>query len=73
MSRTQARDTYRWNSVRKDLERKGVHVLSAGADEVPYAYKDIETVMADQKDLVEIIARFDPAIVKMSDDGRAED
>ncbi len=73
MSRTQARDKYRWNAVRKDLEQKGIHVLSAGADEVPYAYKDIEAVMADQKDLVDIIARFDPSIVKMSDDGRAED
>jgi tRNA-splicing ligase RtcB (3'-phosphate/5'-hydroxy nucleic acid ligase) len=74
MSRTKARETYKWNAVRKDLERKGVHVLSAGADEVPYVYKNIEEVMCEQQDLVETLARFDPKIVKMCGDGsRAED
>ena len=32
----------------------------AGLDEVPMAYKDIETVTAAQADLVKPIARFDP-------------
>jgi RNA-splicing ligase RtcB len=58
----------------KDLEKKGVRVLSAGADEVPGVYKDIAEVMREQADLVEIVARFDPRIVKMCDDGsKAED
>ena len=49
-------------------------VLSAGADEVPGVYKNIEDVMREQQDLVEIVARFDPKIVKMCGDGsRAED
>lgn len=73
MSRTKARDAYNWRSVKNDLAQKGVKVLSAGADEVPYAYKDILEVMAAQSDLVDTIARFDPRIVKMSDDGQAED
>lgn len=74
MSRTQANTTYRFNAVKQDLAKKGVRVLSAGADEVPYAYKDIEAVMAAQADLVEIVARFDPKIVKMCGDGsKAED
>lgn len=73
MSRTAARDKYTWNAVKQDLEKKGIIVLSAGADEVPYAYKDIFSVMAAQRDLVNIIGRFDPKIVKMSDDGKAED
>jgi tRNA-splicing ligase RtcB len=55
--------------VQKDLEQKGVRVLSAGADEVPYVYKDIHQVMAAQSDLVDVIARFDPKIVKMADAG----
>jgi tRNA-splicing ligase RtcB len=60
--------------VQKDLEKKGVHVLSAGADEVPGVYKNIEDVMRDQADLVETIARFDPKLVKMCGDGsQAED
>jgi tRNA-splicing ligase RtcB len=49
-------------------------LISAGIDEVPMAYKNIETVMEAQSDLVEIIARFDPKLVKMSPAGeRPED
>lgn len=66
MSRKKAKDKYNWRAVQKELETKGVHVLSAGADEVPGVYKDIEEVMREQADLVEIVARFDPKIVKMS-------
>lgn len=73
MSRTAARDKYNFRAVQKDLETKGIRVISAGADEVPYVYKNILEVMAAQEDLVEIVARFDPKIVKMSDDGRSED
>lgn len=73
MSRTQAREKYNFRAVQKDLEIKGVRVLSAGSDEVPYVYKNIRDVMAAQTDLVEIVAEFQPKIVKMSNDGRAED
>jgi tRNA-splicing ligase RtcB len=74
MSRTKAKEKYTWNAVRNDLAKKGVDVLSAGADEVPGVYKDIESVMREQADLVEPIARFDPRIVKMcGDDSKAED
>ena len=74
MSRKKARDTYNWKAVKRDLEAKGVRVLSAGADEVPFVYKDIREVMRQQADLVTIVAQFDPKIVKMCDDGsRAED
>lgn len=74
MSRKKAGEKYNWKAVQKDLEKKGVIVLSAGADEVPGVYKPIEQVMAEQSDLVEIVARFDPKIVKMCGDGsKAED
>ena len=74
MSRKKAKDTFRFQTVRKELEERGVHVLAAGSDEVPGVYKDIRAVMAAQSDLVEIIAQFDPKIVRMCDDGsRAED
>jgi tRNA-splicing ligase RtcB len=74
MSRKKAKDQYNWRAVQQDLERKGVHVLSAGADEVPGVYKNIEEVMREQSDLVQIVARFDPKIVKMCDDrSRPED
>jgi tRNA-splicing ligase RtcB len=49
-------------------------VISAGSDEVPGVYKDIRTVMAAQQDLVDIVAQFDPKVVKMCGDGsEAED
>jgi tRNA-splicing ligase RtcB len=74
MSRKKANDTFRFNAVRKELETRGVHVLAAGSDEVPGVYKDIHEVMAAQQDLVEIVAQFDPKIVRMCGDGsRAED
>ena len=74
MSRTKASENYNFRAVQKDLEKKGVMVLSAGSDEVPYVYKNIRTVMQAQHDLVEPIARFDPKIVKMCSDGsKAED
>ncbi len=74
MSRRAARDTYTWKAVRNDLDKKGIRVLSAGADEAPGVYKDIHQVMAAQSDLVDIVGRFDPKIVKMCEDGSpAED
>lgn len=74
MSRTKAKQTYNFRAVQKNLEKKGIRVISAGADEVPGVYKNIHDVMSQQQDLVEILARFDPKIVKMCDDGsRAED
>lgn len=74
MSRTKARETFTWRAVQNDLAKKGIQVLAAAADEVPGVYKDIHEVMRAQSDLVDIIARFDPRIVRMCGDGsRAED
>lgn len=74
MSRTQARESFRWAQLKGFLADRGVSVLSAGIDEVPQAYKDIHDVMAAQADLVETLGRFEPRIVKMAPDGeKAED
>ncbi|QDT41395.1 RNA-splicing ligase RtcB [Gimesia alba] len=74
MSRNKAKDKYRWKAVRNDLAKRGITVISAGADEVPGVYKNIMEVMAEQQDLVDIVARFNPKVVKMCGDGsRAED
>jgi tRNA-splicing ligase RtcB (3'-phosphate/5'-hydroxy nucleic acid ligase) len=51
-----------------------VKLISAGLDEVPMVYKDIHQVMAAQSDLVEVLGRFDPRLVKMAPAGeRPED
>jgi len=74
MSRTAAREKFNWRATQNDLAKKGVRVLSAGADEVPGVYKNILDVMREQSDLVDVVARFDPRVVKMCGDGsRAED
>jgi tRNA-splicing ligase RtcB (3'-phosphate/5'-hydroxy nucleic acid ligase) len=74
MSRTQAKKTFGWDDVRRVLAERRVTLLSAGLDEVPMAYKDIEEVMAAQQDLVSVVARFEPRIVKMAPAGeRPED
>jgi tRNA-splicing ligase RtcB len=74
MSRARARKEERWDRLRHFLRARGVTLLSAGLDESPIAYKDIERVMAAQADLVRVLARFTPRIVKMAPDGeRPED
>ena len=74
MSRKAAKSTLSWTDMRRQVEDRGVELLSAGLDEAPAVYKDIEAVMAAQHDLVDIIARFDPRIVKMAPPGeRPED
>ena len=73
MSRTKALQSFTWNAVKKQLADRGVTLLSAGLDEVPGVYKDIETVMAAQTDLVDVLGRFDPKLVKMCPSGDRPD
>jgi tRNA-splicing ligase RtcB (3'-phosphate/5'-hydroxy nucleic acid ligase) len=74
MSRTKAKQIFTWNAAHQFLRERGVTLLSAGLDEVPMAYKDIDQVMAAQRDLVEPLARFQPRLVKMAPAGeRPED
>ncbi len=69
MSRTKAKELFTWDMAERFLEERNVTLLSAGLDEVPMAYKDIDTVMAAQQDLVEPLARFEPRLVKMAPAG----
>jgi len=74
MSRTKAKQSFTWSAVKKLLVERDVTLLSAGLDEVPGVYKDIAQVMAAQTDLVDVLGRFDPKLVKMCPAGeKAED
>lgn len=74
MSRTATKHAFTWHEARRFLREHDVVLISAGLDEVPMGYKDIEKVMAAQRALVEVVARFDPKLVKMAPDGeRPED
>ena len=55
-----ARDTY--------LKERGVTLLGGGLDESPQAYKPIEAIIAAQADLVDVLGKFTPRIVRMADE-----
>ncbi len=56
------------------LKERGVTLISAGLDESPQAYKNVEQVVAAQSDLLEIVGKFKPLMVRMDGTGsKAED
>lgn len=73
MSRTQAIKSITKNQMREVLKDRGVTLIGAGKDEAPMAYKDINLVMDSQKELIDVVAKFTPKIVRMADDGSRED
>lgn len=70
MSRTQAKRSLVKEEVVKHLNDHGVEVIGSGLDEAPMAYKDINTVMNSQHELVDILGSFTPKIVRMCGDVR---
>jgi len=74
MSRKQAKKTLSWDEANAWLKKSRVTLMSAGLDEVPMVYKNINEVMSAQSDLVDVLARFHPRLVKMAPAGeRPED
>ncbi|MFN8371742.1 MAG: RtcB family protein [Anaerolineae bacterium] len=69
MSRTQAKQKITRTERDRYLKERGVTLIGAGMDEAPQAYKPIDKVIAAQSDLVDIIAKIKPVIVKMASDG----
>jgi len=69
MSRKAAMKKFSWKETTEFLRKQGVELLSAGLDEVPWAYKNINDVMNAQLDLARPIAKFMPRLVKMSPAG----
>ncbi len=68
LSRKKAKQSITKTERDKYLRKHDVTLLSAGMDESPQAYKSIEAVMAAQDDLVDIIGKFNPRIVRMDDE-----
>ncbi|MNR56418.1 hypothetical protein D3C85_1769930 [compost metagenome] len=73
MSRTQAFKTVQRDELKEILKTHGVTLIGAGLDEAPMAYKNIEEVMKSQEDLVDVLARFTPKMVRLAEDGSRED
>jgi tRNA-splicing ligase RtcB len=68
MGRKQALRSITKTERDKYLKERAVQLLGAGLDESPQAYKRIEDVMAAQSDLVDVVAKFTPMLVRMSED-----
>jgi tRNA-splicing ligase RtcB (3'-phosphate/5'-hydroxy nucleic acid ligase) len=73
MSRTKASKSVKMQDLKAYLKEVGVQLIGGGTDEAPAAYKDIHQVMAAQTDLVDVVAKFQPKMVRMADDGSRED
>lgn len=69
MSRSAAMKRFSFGDLQQVLKKRNITLLSAGLDEIPMAYKDIEHVMKQQCDLVDIVAVFEPSLVKMAPSG----
>ncbi len=65
MSRTKALASITQKSLKEELEKHGVKLMGGGLDEAPFAYKDINLVMNAQQNLVDVVGKFSPKIVKM--------
>ena len=65
MSRKATKESYTGSEMKKLLKREGVTLVGGGVDEAPIAYKDIHEVIASQRNLVDVIGKFHPKIVRM--------
>lgn len=68
MSRTVAIKSISRATRDEYLKERGVTLLGGGIDESPQAYKHIDDVIAAQDDLVDIIGKFTPKVVRMADE-----
>ncbi|MCB9112864.1 MAG: RtcB family protein [Anaerolineales bacterium] len=50
------------------LKERGITLLGGGLDESPQAYKAIDEVITAQHDLVDVIGKFTPKVVRMADE-----
>jgi tRNA-splicing ligase RtcB (3'-phosphate/5'-hydroxy nucleic acid ligase) len=57
----------RWKDY---LAERGITLIGGSVDEAPMAYKAIETVVGLQGDLVDLVGRFSPKIVRMDTGGK---
>ena len=63
---TQYTFTFNKKELQQQLSDKGITLIGGGIDESPGAYKDINRVMQYQNELVNVLARFYPKVVRMA-------
>ena len=65
MSRTAALKLISRKELKEVLEQFDVHLIGGGLDEAPHAYKNIDAVMSSQKELIDVVGKFVPKIIRM--------
>ncbi|MCA9882565.1 MAG: RtcB family protein [Anaerolineae bacterium] len=65
MSRSQARKQITRNMIRAYLKERDVTLFGGDSDEAPHVYKPIDEIIAAQSDLISVVAKFTPRIVRM--------
>jgi tRNA-splicing ligase RtcB (3'-phosphate/5'-hydroxy nucleic acid ligase) len=68
MSRKAALNSIAKGSRDGYLRERGITLLGGGLDESPQAYKPIDQVIAVQQELVDVVGKFNPRIVRMADE-----
>ncbi len=66
MARTKAKQNITHEQHAEYLLKHGIDLIGGGLDEAPQAYKAIDAVMEEQKDLVDVLGKFQPKIVRMA-------
>jgi tRNA-splicing ligase RtcB len=64
-SRAKCKAKFTQSEIKKVLKEHDVQLIGGGIDEAPMAYKNINTVMNLQTELVEVLGTFTPKIVRM--------
>lgn len=68
MSRRNALNSISKSARDEYLKKNDVTLLGGGMDESPQAYKPIEAVIKAQSELVDVLGKFTPRIVRMADE-----
>lgn len=66
MSRKEARESISKSALNNILSENKIKLIGGSVEEASLAYKDIETVMSNQQQLVKIEGSFTPKIVRMN-------
>ncbi|MFK7061243.1 RtcB family protein [Flavobacterium oreochromis] len=64
-SRAKCKAKFTQSDIKKVLKDKEVDLIGGSIDEAPMAYKNINTVMALQEELVDVLGTFTPKFVRM--------
>ncbi|SHI64500.1 RtcB family protein [Flavobacterium terrae] len=64
-SRAKCKATFTQSDIKKELKKHEVQLIGGNIDEAPMAYKNINTVIELQKELVNVMGTFTPKIVRM--------